>query len=65
MLSQRTTKPHQVKWAEAERELAIRGVVLPPYYVNEEYFSWSKGAHVPQTVEEPDRGEADPDPQSE
>ena len=61
MLSQRKMKPHRVKWAEAERELVIRGVILPPYSVNEEYFSWPKGARVPQTVEEIDVEEVGPD----
>ena len=65
MINRRKTKPHRVKWAEAERELAIRGVVLPTYYVNEEPFSWPESAHVPQTVEEPGPGEAGPDPKSD
>lgn len=65
MLSQRKTKPHRVKWVEAERELAIRGVVWPPYHVNEECFSWPKGTYVPQIVEEPDSEEAGPDSQTE
>ena len=29
MLSQNKMKPHRVKWAEAERELAIREFALP------------------------------------
>ena len=29
MLSQDKKKPHRIKWAEAERALRIRGVVLP------------------------------------
>ena len=27
--SQTTTKPHKIRWVEAERDLAIRGVLLP------------------------------------
>ena len=62
MLSQRTTKPHSVQWAEAERELAIRGVFPSPHPVNPEYFSTPKDTYVPQTTEEPDLQEVAPNP---
>ena len=53
MLSQPTTKSHRVKWAEAERELAIRGIFLPPLPVSREYFSTPNDSYVPQTTEDP------------
>ena len=59
MLSQRTAKSHGVKWAEAERELAIRGVFLPSLPVNREYFSTPKDTDVPQIIEEPAPQEID------
>ena len=62
MLSQPTTKPHRVKWAEAERELAIRGVFLPPPPVVREYFSTPNDSLVPQIAEEPDPQEVPPQP---
>ena len=62
MLSQQTTKSHKVKWAEAERELAIRGVFLPPHPVNHEYFSTPKSTFEPQTGEERDLEEIAPYP---
>ena len=62
MLSQRTTKPHSVQWAEAERELAIRGIFLPPYPVSHEYFSIPKDADVQHTIEDPDLQEVVPHP---
>lgn len=62
MLSQRTTKPHSVQWAEAERELAIRGVFLPPQPVIREYFSTPDDSHLPLTDEEPDLQEVSPHP---
>ena len=60
MLSQRTAKSHGVKWAEAERELVIRGVFLPSFPVNREYFSIPQDPDVPQIAEEPDPLEIDP-----
>jgi hypothetical protein len=51
-----------VKWAEAERELAIRGVFLPPLPVVREYFSTPNDSLVPQIAEEPDLKEAPPQP---
>ena len=62
MLSQPKTKPHKVKWAEAERELAIRGVFLPPPPVSREYFSTPDDPYVPQTTEELDPQEVSPQP---
>ncbi len=62
MLSQPTTKPHKVKWAEAERELAIRGVFLPSPPVSREYFSTPNDPYVPQIIDEPDPHEVPPQP---
>ena len=62
MLSQPTTKPHRIKWAEAERELAIRGVFLPSPLVSREYFSTPNDPYVPQTTEDTDPQEELPQP---
>ena len=37
MLSRDKKKPHRVKWAEAERELVIRGIALPNNAARREY----------------------------
>ena len=62
MLSQRTTKPHSVKWAEAERELAIRGIFLPSHPANREHFSTPNDTYAPQTDEESNLEEVAPHP---
>ena len=46
MTNQQATKPHRVKWAEAERELAIRGV-YPSTFLSDPDFS-----AMPPTVPE-------------
>ena len=38
MLKKRTVKPHRIKWIEAERELATRGVFPPSHSISYEYF---------------------------
>ena len=62
MLSQPTTKSHRVKWAEAERALAIRGVFLPSTPVGREYFSTPNDSYVPQPTEDLDTQEDLPQP---
>lgn len=42
MRSQHAAKPHSMKWAEAERELAVRGVILPTNSTNYEYWEIQK-----------------------
>lgn len=48
MLSQTTPKPHRIKWVEAERALAVRGIVFP--------------SHVPSPAEFPVPKELSPTP---
>ncbi len=52
MLSQRKAKSHRMKWVEAERELAIRGVFPLPYQVKPEYFLTSKEVFLPQVKDD-------------
>lgn len=56
MLRRDKQKPHRVKWAEAERELAIRWVVLPNPIPQEKIVPWN-----PVTVD-PSRSKSDPIP---
>ena len=51
MLSKRTIKSHRVKWIEAERELATRGVLIPSHSISYEYFP----IHNEQRLPQPDR----------
>ena len=45
MLSQTTPKPHRIKWVEAERALAVQGIVFPSYP--------SSPAELPERKEHP------------
>lgn len=55
MLNRRSTKPHSVKWVEAERELAVRGISLPQRSVGSAFFPIQKirGPVRPNRVIEP------------
>ena len=58
MLSQHTTKPHNIKWAEAERDLAIRGMLPVSSPVSHEYSSIQQpDSLVPQSAEDADSKE--------
>ena len=46
MLSKRTAKPHKVKWAEAEREIAISWNLPPSPPIGREFFP-EHGKHTP------------------
>lgn len=60
MLRQNQMKPHKVKWTEAERELAVRGVFLPSHAVANEYLLVPEKLNVTQLEEEDDLGEVSP-----
>lgn len=53
MLSKHTTKSHSAKWAEAERELAIRRVIIPPLPVNHEHLVVQKDVYLPRVPDAP------------
>ena len=46
MRTQHKTKPHRLKWTEAERELAVRGVILPANSTNYEYWEIQKDLSI-------------------
>ena len=55
MLSNHTEKSHSEKWAEAERELAIRGVVVPTRPINHEHLLVKKDVHLPWIPATPEK----------
>lgn len=53
MLSKHTEKSHSVKWVEAERELAVRGIVFPSPPINHEHLVVQKDIHSPRDIHLP------------
>ena len=45
MFSRQTEKPHSVKWVEAERELAVRRIIIPTRPINQEHHIVQKDTH--------------------
>ncbi len=52
MLSQTATDSHKVKWIEEERELAVRGVLLPHQTLIHEFFLTPNDRYGPRIDEE-------------
>ncbi len=52
MLSQTATDSHKIKWMKAERELAVRGVLLPHQTLIHECFLTPSDRYVPLIDEE-------------
>ena len=47
-------KSYSMKWAEAERELAIRRIILPTYPINPEHSIMQKDEiYLPQILDKP------------
>ena len=52
MLSQTATNSYKTKWLEAERELAVRGVFLPPQTAIDDYFLIPDAPRMPHLEDE-------------
>lgn len=58
---QHTMKPHRIRWVEAERDLAVRGFLLPQL-ISVNYLPFRNEPHLPWPSEDRNPDEIVPPP---